>query len=279
MTDPSQPDRPSIQGRNRRRKGLSAFIQRLGWPLVENIFYLGGFARFCWMVAKRVPASLMRPHLIWIQMYHLGTRSMPIIVVSGLFIGLVLGLQFHTILDRYGQTQVVGAAAAIALFRELGPVLAGLLFIGCSCTAVTAAIGLKRSSEQLAAMEVMAVDPLEREIAPRFIAGSLCLPLLTIILLAVAIVGTYAIVVLRIGMDEGFFWGNMQRFTKFFGDFTEGMLKSAVFGLTSSIIALYHGYNARPTAEGVAHATTSTVVYASLTLLGLDFVLTSMLAR
>ncbi|MBF2735761.1 MAG: ABC transporter permease [Betaproteobacteria bacterium AqS2] len=230
------------------------------------------------MIAARVPGCLKRPRLVWVQVYHLGTLSLPIIIVAGLFIGLVIGLQFHTILDRYGQTQVVGAAVAIALFRELGPVFAGLLFIGCSCTAVTASIGLKRSSEQFAAMEVMAVDPLEREIAPRFVAGALCLPLLTVILLAVAITGTYAIVVLQIGMDEGFFWGNMQRFTKFFGDFTEGLLKSVVFGVMSSAIALYHGYSARPTAEGVARATTNTVVYASLTLLGLDFVITSLLA-
>ncbi len=270
--------RDSSLGRSRRRKGVIPAIRRLGWPLVEKTYFLGTFARFCWMIAARVPGCLKRPRLVWVQVYHLGTLSLPIIIVAGLFIGLVIGLQFHTILDRYGQTQVVGAAVAIALFRELGPVFAGLLFIGCSCTAVTASIGLKRSSEQFAAMEVMAVDPLEREIAPRFVAGALCLPLLTVILLAVAITGTYAIVVLQIGMDEGFFWGNMQRFTKFFGDFTEGLLKSVVFGVMSSAIALYHGYSARPTAEGVARATTNTVVYASLTLLGLDFVITSLLA-
>ena len=266
-------------GRTRRRKGVVASIRRLGWPLVETIFDLGTFGRFCASVIKRVPHAFIRFGLVWRQIYNLGTLAMPIIVVSGLFIGLVLGLQFYTILDRYGQTQIVGAAAALTLFRELGPVLAGLLFIGCSCTAITASIGLKRSSEQIASMEVMAVDPLEREVAPRFIAGMVSLPLLTIILLAVAIVGTYIMAVIQIGMDEGYFWGNMQRLTKFFGDFTEGLLKSFVFGIIVTLIALYHGYTARPTAEGVARATTKTVVYASLTLLGLDFIITAILVR
>ncbi len=266
-----------LVGKSRRRKGLAAKIRRLGWPLVETVHDLGTFGRFSVYVFKRVPASLARFGLIWRQIYNLGTLSMPIIVVSGLFIGLVLGLQFYTILERYGQTQIVGAAAAITLFRELGPVLAGLLYIGCSCTAITASIGLKKSSEQIASMEVMAVDPLEREIAPRFVAGVISLPLLTIVLLAVAIVGTYFMAVVQIGLYEGFFWGNMQRYTKFFGDFTEGMAKSFVFAVAVNLIALYHGYRAMPTAEGVARATTAAVVYASLTLLGLDFIITAFL--
>ena len=266
-----------LLGKSRRRKGVLAGIRRLGWPLVETIHDLGTFGRFSWMVFKRVPASFRRFGLVWRQVYNLGTLSMPIIVVSGLFIGLVLGLQFYTILARYGQTQIVGAAAAITLFRELGPVLAGLLYVGCSCTAITASIGLKRSSEQIDSMEVMAVDPLEREIAPRFVAGIISLPLLTIILLAIAIIGTYFMVVIQIGLYEGFFWGNMQRYTKFFGDFTEGLAKSFIFAIAVNMIALYHGYRAHPTAEGVARATTAAVVYASLTLLGLDFFITAFL--
>ena len=270
---------PDVQllGKSRRRKGLVAKIRRLGWPLVETVHDLGTFGRFSWMVFKRVPACLGRFRLVWVQIYNLGTLSMPIILVSGVFIGLVLGLQFYTILARYGQTQIVGAAAAITLFRELGPVLTGLLYVGCSCTAITASIGLKRTSEQIASMEVMAVDPLEREIAPRFVAGVISLPLLTIVLLAVAILGTYFMVVVQIGLYEGFFWGNMQRFTKFFGDFTEGFAKSVVFAIAVNLIALYHGYRAKPTAEGVARATTAAVVYGSLTLLGLDFIITSFL--
>ena len=266
-----------VLGKSRRRHGTAARIRRLGWPLVESVHDLGTFGRFCWMVILRVPSCFRRFRLVWLQIFDLGTLSLPIIVVSAIFIGFVLGLQFYTILDRYGQTQIVGAAAAITLFRELGPVLAGLLYIGCSCTAITAAIGLKRSSEQIASMEVMAVDPFEREISPRFIAGLICLPLLTIIMLAVAIVGTYFMAVIQVGLDEGFFWGNMQRYTKFFGDFTEGFAKSVAFAVAVNLIALYHGYTARPTAEGVARATTSTVVYASLTLLGLDFVITAFL--
>lgn len=266
-----------LLGKSRRRKGFLAKIRRLGWPLVETMHDVGTFGRFSAYVIKRVPASLLRFGLVWKQIYNLGTLSMPIIVVSGLFIGLVLGLQFYTILARYGQTQIVGAAAAITLFRELGPVLAGLLYVGCSCTAITASIGLKRSSEQIASMEVMAVDPLEREIAPRFVAGVICLPLLTIILLAVAILGTYFMAVVQIGLYEGFFWGNMQRYTKFFGDFTEGLAKSFAFAVAVNLIALYHGYRAHPTAEGVARATTAAVVYGSLTLLGLDFIITAFL--
>ena len=262
-------------GKSRRRKGLIANIRRLGYPLVENVYDLGTFGRFSLLVFKRIPTSLLRFTLIWRQIYNLGTLSMPIIIISGLFMGLVLGLQFYTILDRYGQTQIVGAAAAITLFREIGPVLTGLLYVGCSCTAITAAIGLKRTSEQIASMEVMAVDPLEREIAPRFIAGFISLPLLTIIMLGIAILGTYFMAVVQIGLDAGFFWGNMQSSTTFFGDFTEGLTKSIAFAAVVNMIALYHGYVAHPTAEGVSRATTSTVVYASLVLLGMDFTITA----
>ena len=268
-------DEEGMLGRSRRRKGLIATLRRLGWPLVEYFYDLGTFGRFCFVVFRRLPSSITRFNLIWRNIFNLGTLSLPIIIVSGLFIGLVLGLQFYTILSRYGQTQLTGAASALTLYRELGPVLAGLLFIGSSCTAMTAAIGLKRASEQIASMEVMAVDPFEREIIPRFVACLISLPLLTIVLLAVAIVGTYSMAVLQIGLDEGYFWGNIQQFAKFFGDFTQGMFKSLVFAVAVSLIALYHGYTAHPTAEGVARATTSTVVYASLTLLGLDFLITA----
>lgn len=263
--------------KSRRRRGIVSFLRRLGWPLVETIHNLGMVGRFLYYVIIRVPQALLRFRLVWHQVYNLGTLSLPIILVSGLFIGLVLGLQFYTILDRYGQTQIVGAAAAITLFRELGPVLTALLYIGSACTSITASIGLKRASEQLDAMSVMAVDPIEREIAPRFIAGVICVPLLTIIMLGIAIVGTYTIVVVHIGLDEGFFWGNMQRYTTFFGDFTEGMAKSFFFGIFANIIALFHGFTAKATAEGVARATTRTVIYASLIVLALDFIITSLL--
>lgn len=264
-------------GRSRRRTGVVAAIRRIGWPFVEAIHDLGTVGRFFYYILARSPRAALRFRLVWLQIYYLGALSLPIIIVSGLFIGLVLGLQFYTILERYGQTQIVGAAAAITLFRELGPVLTGLLYVGSACTSITASIGLKRASEQIDAMEIMAVDPIEREIAPRFLAGVICVPILTIIMLGIAIVGTYTIVVVHIGLDEGFFWGNMQRYTTFFGDFTEGIAKSFFFGIFANLIALYHGYSALPTAEGVARATTRTVIYASLVILGLDFIITSLL--
>lgn len=274
-----QVDERELLGRSRRRRGLGSAIRRLGWPLVEYVYELGTFGRFCGIVLRRLPSGFARLGLVWRNIYSLGTLSLPIILVSGLFIGLVLGLQFYTILSRYGQTELVGAAAALTLYRELGPVLAGLLFIGSACTAITAAIGLKRASEQIASMEVMAVDPIEREIVPRFLACIISLPLLTIVLLAVAIVGTYSMAVLQIGLDEGLFWSNIVQFARFFGDFTEGMIKSFVFAIAVALIALYHGYTAHPTAEGVARATTATVVYASLTLLGIDFFITAVLIK
>lgn len=267
----------TVLGKSRRQIGLVASIRRLGWPTIEIIHDLGTVARFFLYTIKRVPRTLLRFELIWRQVFHLATLSLPIIVVSGLFIGLVLGLQFHTILIRYGQPQLVGAAAAITLFRELGPVLTCLLYIGSACTSITASIGLKRASEQIDAMEVMAVDPFEREITPRFLAGIVSVPLLTIVMLGVALVGTYTIVVVQIGLDEGFFWNNMQRYTTFFGDFTEGLFKSFCFGIVCNLIALYHGYTALPTAEGVARSTTRTVIHSSLSVLCLDFIITSFL--
>ena len=203
---------------NRRRVGLVASIRRLGWLLNSNIYYAGQVFRFFMGIMVRTPQVLRRFGLVWRQIYFVGTLSMIIIVVSAVFIGLVLGLQFYTILDRYGQAQVVGAAAAITLYRELGPVLAALLFIGCACTAMTAAIGQKRATSQIQAMAVMAVDPIEREIAPRFWAGVISLPLLTAVLMAIAIFGTYLIAVVQIGLDEGFFWSNMLRFASFSKD-------------------------------------------------------------
>ena len=262
-------------GKSRRRYGTLARLRRLGWPLVEAVYNIGTVLRFSFKIAMCIPSSLRRFSLIWTQIFTLGTLSLPIVVVSGAFIGFVLGLQFYTILDRYGQTQLVGAAAALTLFRELGPVLTALLYIGSACTSVTAAIGLKRASEQIAAMEVMAVDPIKYEITPRFIAGMISLPLLTIIMLGVSIMGTYFMAVIQIGLDEGFFWSNMQRLTRFFGDFTEGLFKSFVFAIFANLIALYQGFGAHPTAEGVARATTRTVVLASLVILGMDFIITS----
>ena len=211
------------------------------------------------------------------QIYVVGVLSAPIIIASGVFIGFVLGLQYYVILSRYGQTQFVGTAAALTLYRELGPVLTALLFIGCAGTAMTASIGLKKAGEQLDAMDVMAVDPIAFEIAPRFWATVISVPLLTMILLAIAVFGTYLMVVVQIGIDYGVFWGNIQAVATFFGDVTGGLLKSLVFGIATALIALFQGYHAVPTPDGVSRSTTRTVIIASVTVLGLDFILTAFL--
>ncbi len=262
---------------NRRRKGLIADVRRLGWILNATFYDLGRVFRFFMAILARLPAVFRRFGLVWRQIYYVGTLSMIIIVVSAVFIGLVLGLQFYTILDRYGQTQIVGAAAALTLYRELGPVLTALLYVGCACTAMTAAIGQKRATAQIDAMAVMAVDPIEREIAPRFYAGVIALPLLTMVLLAISIFGTYLIAVVQIGLDEGFFWSNIIRYATFFGDVTNGLLKSFAFGIATTLTAVYQGYHATPTAEGVAQATTKTVIMGSLLVLGIDFIMTALM--
>ena len=260
----------------RRQQGLVPAIQRLGWPVIESLISIGNGFWFLIAILKSTGACIRNFHLVIHQIYMVGTLAMTVIVVSGVFLGFVLGLQFFNILDRYGQTSLVGLASALTLYRELGPVLTAFLFIGCSCTAMTAALGLKKSSEQIAAMEVMAVDPIEHEVAPRFFAGIISLPMLTVILLALAIFGTYLIAVVQIGVDAGTFWGNIRDKASFFGDVTNGLFKSFVFGFVSTLIALYQGYRAIPTAEGVAKATTRTFILASVSVLALDFIISAL---
>jgi len=261
---------------SRRQRGVIAATRRLGWPVIEAIISIGHSFRFLLQILRNTGSCIRNFRLVTHQMYMVGTLAMTVIVVSGIFLGFVLGLQFFNILDRYGQTSLVGLASAITLYRELGPVLTAFLFIGCSCTAMTAALGLKKSSEQIAAMEVMAVDPIEHEVAPRFFAGIISLPLLTLILLALAIFGTYLIAVVQIGVDNGSFWGNIRDKVTFFGDVTGGLIKSFVFGVVATLISLYQGYHAIPTAEGVSKATTRTFILASVSVLGLNFVISAL---
>lgn len=264
---------------SRRQAGLVAAVRRLGWPFVEAVMSVGHGFWFFLGILRHSGACVRNPRLVTHQMYLVGVLAISVIIVSGVFLGFVLGLQFFNILERYGQTSLVGLASALTLYRELGPVLTALLFIGCSCTAITASIGLKKSSEQIAAMEVMAVNPIEHEIAPRFWACVISLPLLTMILLAVAIFGTYLIAVVQIGIDDGTFWGNMKENATFFGDVTDGLTKSLVFSVSSALIALYQGYYAIPTSEGVAKATTRTFILSSVSVLGLDFILSAFMLR
>lgn len=272
---PPAPTPKVVTGKNRRDITLYGAVRRLGWPIIEGLFNVGLGARFSLLVLARSNLSFKRPSLIVQQLYSSGPKTMIIILIAGLFIGFVLGLQFYVLLNRYGQESIIGTGVALTLFRELGPVSAGLLFVGCSCTAITAAIGLKKSSEQIAAMEIMAVDPIAYELSPRLWAAVIALPLLTIYFNVVGILGSYVIAVWQIGVDDGIFWSGMKEQVRFYHDFVLGICKSLFFGFFVALIALYEGYFCIPTAEGVASATTRTVIKGSLSVLGLDFVLTA----
>jgi phospholipid/cholesterol/gamma-HCH transport system permease protein len=211
------------------------------------------------------------------QIYSVGVLSLIIIVLAGLFIGMVLGLQGYTILVKFGADYALGQLIALSLVRELGPVVASLLFAGRAGTALTAEIGLMKATEQLSSMEMMGVDPLHRIIAPRFWAGLISLPILTLIFTAVAISGGYMVGVDWLGVDSGAFWSNMQSAVDFREDVINGIIKSIVFAAVVTWIAVFQGVDCMPTAEGISRATTRTVVYSSLATLGLDFFLTAVM--
>lgn len=211
------------------------------------------------------------------QLYMTGVLSLIIIVVSALFIGMVLGLQGYIILVKFGAEQALGQLIALSLVRELGPVVSALLFAGRAGSAMTAEIGLMKITEQLASMEMLGVDPLRRIIAPRFWAGQISMPILALIFTSVAIYGGYMVGVNWLGVDNGAFWSNMQTSVDFYDDVVNGLIKSVVFGTVVTWIALYQGYVCPPTSEGIAKATTRTVVFSSLAILGMDFLLTAVM--
>jgi phospholipid/cholesterol/gamma-HCH transport system permease protein len=213
------------------------------------------------------------------QIHFIGNYSLVIIAVSGMFVGFVLGLQGYNTLNRYGSEQALGLLVALSLVRELGPVVTALLFAGRAGTSLTAEIGLMKAGEQLAAMEMMAVNPMERVLAPRFWAGVIAMPVLAAIFSAVGVIGGYIVGVQLIGVDEGAFWSQMQSGVDIWDDIGNGVIKSVVFGFAVSFTALYQGYEAKPTPEGVARATTRTVVIASLVVLWLDFILTAFMFK
>ena len=252
-------------------------ISRLGAGVINTVAGLGAFARFVGALFMLLPKALLRPRLIIDQMHFIGNYSMVIIVVSGLFVGFVLGLQGYYTLNRYGAEQALGLLVALSLVRELGPVVSALLFAGRAGTSLTAEIGLMKAGEQLTAMEMMAVDPKARIVAPRWVAGLVTMPLLAAMFSAVGIFGGYVVGVLLIGVDSGAFWSQMQAGVDVRDDILNGVIKSVVFGLAVSSIALFQGYFCQPTPEGVSRATTRTVVISSLTILGLDFVLTALM--
>ena len=254
-------------------------LRRVGERTLSSIERMGFAARFSLAVLTHAPAALRRIQLTMREIYFSGVLSLVIILVSGLFVGMVLALQGYEVLTRYGANESLGILVALSLVRELGPVVAGLLFASRAGSAITAEIGLMKTTEQLSAMEMMAVDPLARVVAPRFFGGIISMPLLTALFSMMGVYGAYLVGVKLIGIDAGAFWGNMQSAVDFRRDILNGIIKSVVFGIAVSLIAVFEGYNARPTAEGVSTATTRTVVASSLSILALDFVLTVFMFR
>jgi phospholipid/cholesterol/gamma-HCH transport system permease protein len=249
----------------------------IGFAVRSKLADLGLGARLFVQLVGQGARSLGRFGLVRDQIHFLGNYSLAIIAVSGLFVGFVLGLQGYYTLQRYGSSEALGLLVALSLVRELGPVVAALLFAGRAGTSLTAEIGLMKAGEQLSAMEMMAVDPVQRILAPRFWAGVITMPLLAAVFSAVGVIGGYVVGVLMLGLDAGAFWGQMQGGVDVWKDVGNGVVKSIVFGVAVTFIALLQGYQAQPTPEGVSRATTRTVVVASLTVLGLDFMLTAMM--
>ena len=253
------------------------FLGAIGAGTRRLLADLGYGLRLFLRLAVLLPRALLRPKLIVQQVFFLGNYSLSIIAVSGLFVGFVLGLQGYYTLSRYGAANSLGLVVALSLVRELGPVVTALLFAGRAGTSLTAEIGLMKAGEQISAMEMMAVDPLSRVLAPRFIAGIFTMPLLAGVFSAVGVIGGYVVGVLMIGVDSGAFWSQMQSGVDVFSDVGNGVIKSVVFGVAVTFVALYEGWRAQPTPEGVSRATTRTVVVASLVVLGLDFILTALM--
>jgi phospholipid/cholesterol/gamma-HCH transport system permease protein len=249
----------------------------VGYATRAYLAELGHGARLFTRLVSLFGEAIGRFGLVRDQIHFLGNYSLAIIAVSGLFVGFVLGLQGFYILQRYGSSEALGLMVALSLVRELGPVVTALLFAGRAGTSLTAEIGLMKAGEQLSAMEMMAVDPVRRILAPRFWAGVITMPLLAAVFNAVGIIGGWVVGVLMIGVDPGSFWSQMQGGVDVWADVGNGVLKSLVFGIAVTFIALLEGFEAKPTPEGVSRATTRTVVVGSLTVLALDFVLTAMM--
>lgn len=252
-------------------------IRKIGHSTINAVWRIGLASRFFALTLMHSATSFRRFNLIIKELFSTGVMSLIIIIVAGLFVGMVLGLQGYETLKRYGSESALGVMVALGLVRELGPVVAALLFASRAGSAMTAEIGLMKATEQIAAMELMAVNPIARIVAPRFWAGVISMPLLAAMFSAAGIFGGYFVGVIQIGVDEGSFWSQMQAAVDFRHDILNGVLKSFVFGIAVTVIALFEGFDAQPTAEGVSGATTRTVVTASLAILMLDFVLTAMM--
>jgi phospholipid/cholesterol/gamma-HCH transport system permease protein len=252
-------------------------VARLGRLGLRAVAGLGRAHLLLLEVLAGLPSLLVRPRLLIAQLFAIGVLSMLIIGVSGLFVGMVLGLQGYYVLSQFGAAESLGVMVAASLVRELGPVVTALLVAGRAGSALTAEIGLMKATEQLSGLEMMAVDPVKRVLTPRFFGGFLSMPLLAAMFSAVGVAGGWFVGVGLLGIDDGAFWSQMQAKIDFSEDLINGVTKSLVFGIVVTWIALYEGYDADPTAAGVSRATTRTVVQSALAVLGLDFVLTALM--
>ncbi len=250
-------------------------LRMIGHRVVDGVWRVGVATRFFLLILLYSGTSFRRFHLVIKELFSSGVMSLIIILVAGMFVGMVLGLQGYETLKRYGAESALGSLVALSLVRELGPVLTAILFASRAGSAMTAEIGLMRATEQISAMEMMAINPIARVVAPRFWAGVISMPLLAAMFSVMGVFGGYVVGVVMIGVDEGSFWSQMQGAVDFQHDILNGVIKSVVFGVVVTAIALFEGYNAPPTAEGVSGATTRTVVESSLAILILDFILTA----
>ncbi|MGB9428766.1 MAG: lipid asymmetry maintenance ABC transporter permease subunit MlaE [Gammaproteobacteria bacterium] len=252
-----------------------ALLRELYYILLDFLQGLGACWLFLFRLLRYTPAALLRWRIIWQQIYSVGAMSLVLIMVSGLFVGMVMGLQGYNTLSKFAATTALGTLVALSLLRELGPVVTALLFAGRAGTALTSEIGLMRATEQIAGMEMMAVDPVRRIVVPRFLAGAISVPLLTIIFSTIGLLGGYLVGVSLMGVDPGAFWSQMRTNVDLWDDVFGGVIKSVVFGGACSLLAVYEGYYSHPTAEGVSRATTRTVVHSALAVLALDYLLTA----
>jgi len=252
-------------------------VARLGRTGLDFFQRLGRAHLLFFNILSGLHTLLLRIGLVIQQVYSVGVLSLLIILVSGLFVGMVLGLQGYNTLVDFGSEESLGVVVALALVRELGPVVTALLFAGRAGSALTAEIGLMKATEQLSAMEMMAVDPVRRVLAPRFLAGVISMPILAAIFSAVGVLGGYFVGVHLLGVDAGAYWSQMQAKVDLYDDIYNGVIKSLVFGVVVTWIAVFEGYDAIPTSEGVSRATTRTVVHSALAILGLDFILTALM--
>lgn len=252
-------------------------ISRTGKYVIDGITRIGYVIRFLFRLIITLPSLMKRRKLFLDQFYFSGNLSLILIIVSGLFVGFVLGLQGYYTLARYGSEQALGLLVALSLVRELGPVMSALLFAGRAGSAITAEVGLMKAGEQLNAMNMMAIDPVDVVLGPRFYSGVVALPLLAAVFSSVGILGSYFVGVVSIGIDSGAFWSQMQIGVSFGNDILSGIIKSFVFGIAVTAIAAYQGFEAKPTPLGVSQASTRTVVFSALAVFLLDFLMTAMM--